>query len=35
MTLETGLSDREENMWRFAEESLWFMEPVLGELENG
>ena len=31
MTLETGLSDREENMWRFAEESLSFMERVLGE----
>ena len=30
-TLETGLSDREENMWRFAEESLSFMESVLGE----
>ena len=29
MTLETGLSDREENMWRFAEESLAFMESVL------
>jgi len=29
MTLETGLSDREENMWRFAEESLSFMESVL------
>ena len=31
MTLETGLSDREENMWRFAEESLLFMERILGE----
>ena len=31
MTLETGLSDREENMWCFAEESLSFMESVLGE----
>ncbi|MEX2449260.1 MAG: CinA family protein [Rhodospirillales bacterium] len=31
MTLETGLSDREENMWRFAEEALSFMEKVLGE----
>ena len=31
MTQETGLSDREENMWRFAEESLSFMESVLGE----
>jgi nicotinamide-nucleotide amidase len=31
MTLETGLSDREENMWRFAEESLSFMKSVLGE----
>ena len=31
ITLETGLSDREENMWRFAEESLSFMENVLGE----
>ncbi len=30
-TLETGLSDREENMWRFAEESLSFMARVLGE----
>ena len=33
MTLETGLSEREENMWRFAEESLSFMESVLGEVE--
>ncbi len=31
MTLATGLSDREENMWRFAEESLSFMESVLGD----
>ena len=31
MTLETGLSDREENMCRFAEESLSFMKGVLGE----
>ncbi len=33
MTLETGQSDREQNMWRFAEESLSFMERVLGEAE--
>ncbi len=33
MTLETGLSDREENMWRFAEESLAFMESVLDEAD--
>ena len=31
MTLATDLSDREENMWCFAEESLSFMERVLGE----
>ncbi len=31
LTLESGLSDREENMWRFAEESLSFMESVLSE----
>ncbi|MBC8339744.1 MAG: CinA family protein [Rhodospirillales bacterium] len=31
MTLETGLSDREENMWRFTGESLSFMESVLSE----
>jgi len=28
-TLETGLSDREKNMWRFAEESLAFCTQVL------
>ncbi|HJO75250.1 MAG TPA: CinA family protein, partial [Rhodospirillales bacterium] len=33
MTLETGQSDREQNMWRFAEESLSLMERVLGEAE--
>lgn len=33
MTLETGLSDREENMWRFAKESLSFLERVLGEAD--
>jgi nicotinamide mononucleotide (NMN) deamidase PncC len=31
MTLETGVSDREQNMWRFAEESLSFMEQVLDD----
>lgn len=31
MTLETGLSDREENMWRFAEESLSFIAATLQE----
>ena len=31
MTLETGLSDREKNMWRFAEESVSFMESVIRE----
>ncbi|MEQ8196234.1 MAG: CinA family protein [Rhodospirillales bacterium] len=30
-TLETELSDREENMQRFAEEALAFMEKVLAE----
>jgi nicotinamide-nucleotide amidase len=29
MTLETGLADREENMWRFAAEALTFMEAVI------
>ncbi|MBT7251281.1 MAG: CinA family protein [Rhodospirillaceae bacterium] len=33
MTLETGLTDREENMWRFAEESLAFMARVLGDVK--
>ena len=33
MTLETGLSDREENMWRFAKEALGFIESVLSESE--
>ncbi len=28
-TLETGLSDREENMWRFAEEGLQLLNSVL------
>lgn len=32
-TIETGLSDREDNMWRFAEESLSFMERVLGKAD--
>jgi hypothetical protein len=32
-TIETGLSDREDNMWRFAEESLSFMESVLGKAD--
>jgi len=31
MTLETGLADREENMWRFAEAALGFMDQVLAE----
>lgn len=31
MTLETGLADREENMWRFSEESLSFMGKILAE----
>ena len=31
MTLETAMSDREDNMWRFTEEALAFMERVLGE----
>lgn len=31
MTLETGLSEREENMWRFAEESLAFIDKSLSE----
>lgn len=30
-TLETGLSDREENMWRFAEASLELFRSVVGE----
>lgn len=29
MTLETGLSEREENMWRFAEQALAFMASAL------
>lgn len=29
MTLETGLSDREENMWRFAEAAFAFMSRVI------
>ncbi len=33
MTLETGLSDREENMWRFAEESLAFLSCALQQSE--
>ena len=32
-TIETGLSGREDNMWRFAEESLSFMERVLGKAD--
>lgn len=31
MTLETGLSERQENMWLFAEESLKFIEMSLAE----
>jgi nicotinamide-nucleotide amidase len=31
MTLETGLSEREENMWRFAEAALVFIERSLSE----
>ena len=31
MTLETGLSERQENMWRFAEESLTFIEKSFTE----
>lgn len=31
MTLETGLSERQENMWLFAEESLKFIEKSLAE----
>jgi nicotinamide-nucleotide amidase len=31
MTLETGLADREENMWRFAAEGLAFMENILAK----
>jgi nicotinamide-nucleotide amidase len=34
MTLETGLSDREENMWRFAREAMVFIERVLSETEQ-
>lgn len=30
-TLETGLSDREENMWRFAEAALLLLNQVVGE----
>jgi nicotinamide-nucleotide amidase len=33
MTLETGLADREKNMWRFAAEALAFMESVLASAE--
>jgi len=33
ITIETGLSDREDNMWRFTEESLSFMQRVLGEAD--
>lgn len=29
ITLETGLSDREDNMWRFAREALGLFEDVL------
>ena len=32
MTLETELSERQENMWRFAEESLKFIENSLAEV---
>ncbi|MEK9722086.1 MAG: CinA family protein [Rhodospirillaceae bacterium] len=31
MTLETGLADREANMWRFAETCLAFAAEVIGE----
>jgi PncC family amidohydrolase len=30
-TLETGLSDREENMWRFAEAALNFLQKTVNE----
>lgn len=33
MTLETGLSDREENMWRFAEGSLAFIKSSISEVD--
>jgi len=33
MTLETGLADREENMWRFTTEALAFMARVLEETD--
>ena len=29
VTIETGHADREDNMWRFAEETLMFFEAVL------
>ncbi len=31
MTLETGQSERADNMWRFAEEAIAFVEQVLAE----
>lgn len=30
VTIETGLAERETNMWRFAEEGLKFMHDVIG-----
>jgi len=33
MTLETGQSDREANMWRFAEEAFGFIESVLRDAD--
>ena len=33
MTLETGLADREENMWRFAAEALAFMEGIIASAD--
>lgn len=30
-TIETGSDDREENMWRFAEEALKLLEAAVGE----
>ena len=31
VTLETGLDDRRENMWRFAEAALELLDSALGE----
>ena len=35
ITLETGSSDREANMWRFAEASLELLEAVVREVGEG